>query len=302
MTDEHLDIERLLSATERCEFVVEPEADGQRLDRFLAEKMHFASRRRLQDHIRRGAVALEGRPARPSRRLCAGEIVRIEYEKIGRDLNRPDDIELEVLFEDDVLLAIDKPSGLAAHPAGQEVARTVLTVACLQAGHRAYRRLPHRLDRETSGVLVLAKTPQAQRALSDAFSGDHVQKEYVAVVTGQLEAENGTIDRPLLREGYLSVCREHPDAKLARTDWSLEMRGERATRLALWPRTGRRHQLRAHLASIGHPILGDPLYGDAGSAPRLALHARRIELPHPRTGRALEIVAPVPDHPVFHLT
>ncbi len=297
-----LDVHRLLAPVERLEFEVLPHETGWRVDQFLARHMAFTSRQVIQGHARQDRVEIRGRSARPSTRVRSGDLVTIDYHKSGRDLSPPSDLDFPILFEDEWLLVIDKPAGVPVHPAGDEVARTVLTALVWQAGEGSYRRLPHRLDRETSGVLVVTKDPVAQSRLSEAFQRGTVRKEYVAVVEGVIESDRGRITAPLRRDGYRSVPAEAGRGQQALTDWKVERRGVRHTRLRLFPRTGRRHQIRAHLHFLGHSIVGDKLYGNAPSAsPRLALHAASVALRHPVHDHPRRFDSAVPTDQAFEV-
>ncbi|GGY40675.1 RluA family pseudouridine synthase [Parvularcula lutaonensis] len=199
---------------------------------------------------------------------------------------------LSLVHEDGALLVFDKPSGLLSVPGRTEP-------DCLEA--RVIERYPealtvHRLDMATSGVIVMARSKEALAHLGKQFEKRQTRKRYIAVVEGAPDADSGTIDAPLRcdwpNRPLQMICEEH--GRPAVTHWEVLERGEGRTRLALTPVTGRSHQLRVHLASIGHPILGDEWYGDATSAPRLLLHAERLELRHPNGGAwmSFEVRAP----------
>ena len=199
---------------------------------------------------------------------------------------------LQLVHEDETLLVLDKPAGLLSVPGRTEP-------DCLEA--RAQERFPgaltvHRLDMATSGLLVMARSKEALAHLGKQFEKRQTEKRYIAVVQGLPEADSGTVDAPLRcdwpNRPLQMICQEH--GRSAVTHWEvLERTGDR-TRLALTPVTGRSHQLRVHLASIGHPILGDEWYGDGGSAPRLLLHAEALKLRHPVGGAWVHFHAPVP--------
>jgi len=202
--------------------------------------------------------------------------------------------DFEELHRDAALIALDKPSGLLAVPG-----RGPDKADCLAA--RVQRRYPgakvvHRLDRDTSGVMVMALTRQAERSLARQFQTRRVAKRYVAIVAGRVADDAGRIDLPLRKDmtrRYVHLV-DRQRGKPAVTDYHVIDRLADRTRLALSPVTGRSHQLRVHLRAIGHPILGDRLYGDGASAARLMLHAERLELTHPTTGEAMALAAPCP--------
>ncbi|MEM0945734.1 MAG: pseudouridine synthase, partial [Pseudomonadota bacterium] len=200
------------------------------------------------------------------------------------EVYRPPQEPLRVLHRDGELLLVSKPSGLLSVP-GKPAAHG----DCLEARVKAaypQALLIHRLDLETSGVMVFAMNPRAQRLINGQFERRIVEKTYVARVAGEIEAEAGRIELPLIADWpnrpLQKVCWE--TGKPALTAWQVAEREPGATRLTLTPETGRSHQLRVHLAHIGHPILGDPFYGDPEAAPRLQLHAERLRLRHPADG------------------
>ncbi|MBP7243309.1 RluA family pseudouridine synthase [Amaricoccus sp.] len=201
---------------------------------------------------------------------------------------------LVVLHADDALLVFDKPSGLHTVPA-----KPPGTQDCLEARARAAfpgARLVHRLDRDTSGIVVMARTALAQRHLGWQFERRQLEKTYVARVAGEVPGEVGRIDLPLIADWpnrpRQMVC--HDRGKPSVTDWRVLAREPGATRLELRPLTGRSHQLRVHLLALGFPILGDPLYGDPASAARLQLHAASLRLRHPEGGAWIAFAAPTP--------
>lgn len=214
-----------------------------------------------------------------------------------RPYDPPREPYLTVLHADDDILVLDKPSGLLSVPGKAET-----HADCLAA--RAATRFPgarivHRLDMDTSGVIVLARTAAAHRHLGLQFERRHVEKVYLARVWGRMAAEAGIVNRPL-RCDWPNRPRQivdHDAGRAARTDWAVLSRDGDTTRVRLAPHTGRSHQLRVHMLSLGHPILGDPLYAPAdalAAAPRLQLHAARLVLRHPDGGRRLIFDAPCP--------
>jgi tRNA pseudouridine32 synthase / 23S rRNA pseudouridine746 synthase len=202
--------------------------------------------------------------------------------------------ELRLVYEDRQLLVLDKPSGLLSVPA-----KPPGPADCLEARVRAAypeALLVHRLDRDTSGLMVFARTRLAQRHLNWQFERRQVEKVYNARVTGRVEAEEGVVELPLIcdwpNRPLQMVC--HVRGKPAVTAWKVLERERDASRVELRPRTGRSHQLRVHMLAIGHPILGDPFYGDAASADRLQLHASGLGLMHPDGGAWTGFAAPAP--------
>ncbi len=206
----------------------------------------------------------------------------------------PADTGLDIIHLDDDLLVVNKPSGLLSVPGkGPDLAD------CLEARvHKVHpgALIVHRLDRDTSGVFIMAMNACAQRHLGLQFERRHLSKTYQAVVAGRMQADEGQIDLPLIADWpnrpLQKVC--HDTGKPALTKWRVLSRGAASTRLELFPHTGRSHQLRVHMKEVGHPILGDPLYGDAAAAPRLLLHAHTLTIRHPSGGAETAFCAQVP--------
>ncbi len=280
------------------------EEGGLRLDAFLAQRLNGFSRVFLKGLIERGNVTVGGHKRDSSYRVKQGETVLVVWpeEPAGPDLARC------ILLEDDELLVLDKPSGLLMHPVGTswlarpdaalaEAEPTV--VSLLQRLRPELANLPrvglvHRLDRETSGVLLIAKTAAAHESFSVAFRDREVKKAYRAIVAGQVARENGTIDAPIGREGRrMAVSKLGRDAV---TEYEVLERAAKATLVEARPLTGRTHQIRAHLTLAGHPVAGDPDAKTPGlPAPaRMMLHAYRLEFAHPRTGKPVRCAAELP--------
>lgn len=214
---------------------------------------------------------------------------------MSSEYNPPND-PLVILHQDHELLLVDKPSGLLSVPGKGEHLADCL-IARIQAVFPD-ALLVHRLDRDTSGVMVFAMTPHAQRHLGLQFEKRQVKKTYVARVYGQVKGKEGTVNLPLIVD-WPNRPKQHVDhenGKPAVTDWKVVKREESATRMRLFPQTGRSHQLRVHMLELGHPILGDPFYatGDALDAPRLMLHAESLRLRHPDGGKGLTFKAKCP--------
>ena len=208
----------------------------------------------------------------------------------------PPDTPLDILHQDHELLLVNKPTGLLSVPGRGEHLADCL-IARIQAVFPE-ALLVHRLDRDTSGVMVFAMTPHAQRHLGLQFEKRQVKKVYVARVYGEVEGNEGTVDLPLIVD-WPNRPRQHVDhenGKPAVTDWKVAKRGNNETRMRLFPQTGRSHQLRVHMLELGHPILGDPFYatGPALDAPRLMLHAESLRLRHPDGGRGMTFKAKCP--------
>jgi 23S rRNA pseudouridine1911/1915/1917 synthase len=295
----------------RLDLVVPPAAVGTRLDRFLATAPEIGTRARAQHLIADGRVQVGGVARKPAHVLRRGERLTIVLPPPEPLAVEAEPLPLRVLYEDAALLAIDKPPGLVVHPAagirrGTLVNALVHRLGALPGVGEAERPgLVHRLDRDTSGVLLVARTAAALEALARQFRERTIEKRYLAIVHGRVPAASGTIDRPIGRHPRerkrMSVHSRR--GRSARTRWTVIERLPGATVLRLAPETGRTHQLRVHLAALGHPVIGDRVYGGrhrrgTGAVPgcaRQALHAEEIRFAHPVSGERIIVRAPVPE-------
>lgn len=294
--------------------LITEKAAGRRADVFLALRFSDWSRSAFSRWIKEGEIVSEDRSLKPASTLREGERLRVYVPGIAPVVAAP---ELPpVLWEDDVMLAILKPPGMLMHPVGQKWAWSLLG-AVREARPDAHIDLSHRLDKETSGVVLLSKTVEANRAMKDAFMTRRVGKVYWAIVRGVVPWEEQTLDAALgHREGSLVNLRVgvRPDGDRAVTRFRVLERMADHTLVACKPITGRTHQIRVHLEHLGFPILGDKLYGqpdtvwlehlkdgatDAVKAAiafsRHCLHARSVVFPHPVTGQMVRVKAPMPD-------
>ena len=286
----------------------EPEDVGKRLDQMLHERLPGFSRSRIQEWIRAGRVLVNGKEERASRAVRAGDAIDVEPAAPPPLAATPEAIPLSILYEDADVVAIDKPAGMVVH-AGAGVHTGTLVNALLHrfgslssAGGALRPGIVHRLDRYTSGVLLVAKNDAAHQNLAGQFAGRRIEKVYLALVHGRVIEEHGRIERPIARD---PVRRIRMTARLAsgRAAWSeyrVLRRFARFTLLEVRIGTGRTHQIRVHLASIGHPVAGDTLYGAPGKIEgrpplgRYFLHAHRIRFHLPSTGEERAIVSPLP--------
>jgi 23S rRNA pseudouridine1911/1915/1917 synthase len=275
-------------------------AAGQRFDAALARALPQFSRARLRAWIDAGRVVVDGRPATPTRRVQGGERVVVRAEPAARDLPfRPEAIALSIVDEDDALLVVDKPAGLVVHPGSGNWDGTLLNALLHHLPQLAgvpRAGIVHRLDKDTSGLLVVAKSLTVQTALVRQLQARTVTREYLALAAGDL-ARGDTVDAPIgrhpTRRTTMAVV---ATGKPARTHFAVVERFGVATLLRCRLETGRTHQIRVHLASLGHPLVGDPAYGRRGPVPfrRQALHAARLALVHPLTARARAWESPPP--------
>jgi 23S rRNA pseudouridine1911/1915/1917 synthase len=286
-----------------------PAADaGVRLDRWLAAHVPELSRARLQALIDAGHVRIDGGVPKASRRLAGGEHVSLEIPPAPPETLAPEPIALTVLYEDDEVLVVDKPAGMVVHPgAGHStgtLAAAVLAHAPGTSGVGGPRRpgIVHRLDKDTSGLLVMAKTVRAYDSLTAQLAARTVTRRYRAVVHGRVKANDGVVDAPIGRHPRdrlrMAVV---PRGKRAVTRYRVLERFAHVSDLDVKLETGRTHQIRVHMASLGHPVVGDPLYGARpGRAPvpvsleGLALHAAELAFVHPVTESWLQFASPLP--------
>ncbi|HJQ33404.1 MAG TPA: RluA family pseudouridine synthase [Pyrinomonadaceae bacterium] len=296
-------------------FVAEASDAGARLDAFLAARVEGVSRSALKRAIDDGDVLVGGRAAKPSHKLRAGERVEVELPAPPPSEVAPEEIPLDVLHEDDEVVVVNKPAGLVVHPAAGVPSGTLANALAFhfnQLSEHAGSLRPgivHRLDRDTSGVIVVAKTARAHESLSEQFRARTVFKSYVALVHGVTREEKGKVEEPLARDPRnrtrMAVVR---GGRAALSLWRVRRRYERFTLLDVQIKTGRTHQIRVHLAWIKHPVVGDETYGGGRDKtvadPRLRarvaalgrqfLHAERLGFHHPSTGEWMSFNAPLP--------
>lgn len=285
--------------------------DGVRLDRWFKRRWPHLNHVQIQKLVRSGQVRVDGARTKADARLAAGSQVRVPPLPDAPDPTERKAISSRdaayarslVLYEDDEVLALNKPAGLAVQ-GGTKTHQHVDRLLSAWGEGLERPRLVHRLDRDTSGVLLLGKTPGAAARLSGAFAKRKAQKTYWAIVAGAPKPPEGVIELHLAKKGVgdrelvVPADPKDPRADPAETEYvTVSRAAHRATWMALRPHTGRTHQLRAHMKAIGHPILGDPKYGDEASAAlsgglKLQLHARRVSLPHPGGGMLI-IEAPI---------
>ena len=279
---------------------VGPEHAGERLDVFLARSV--GSRSAAQRLIEGGAVLVDGRPRAKRHAVEEGERVSVG-ELAEEPQPEAPPARFALAYEDEHLLVADKPAGVVVHPgAGHRSGTLVQALEGRVAGGDDPERpgVVHRLDRDTSGLLVLARSEPVHAALQRALRERRITREYVALVDGRPAARRGTIDAPLGRDRRVRtrMSTDTDDAREAVTHFEVERNLPGATLLRVRLETGRTHQIRAHLLAIGHPVMGDPEYGRGSGLPGLSrqfLHARRLAFEHPVTGAALDLASPLPD-------
>jgi 23S rRNA pseudouridine1911/1915/1917 synthase len=288
------------------DLVADAEASGLRLDVWLARRLPTLSRARLQGLIADGHVLVDGAPSRPSARLHPGQAVVVRVPPPVPATPEGEDIPLDVVYEDEHLLVVDKPAGLVVHPGAGTPSGTLVNALLGRVhdlsgvGGVLRPGIVHRLDRGTSGLLVVAKDDATHRALVRRFAARRVEKEYLALVHGVPRGDAGEIATPIGRHPVhrQKMSTRTPRGRSALTSWRREEVFDGASLLRVRIHTGRTHQIRVHLASIGHPVAGDPTYGGTrppssrraearsalASLQRPALHAARLTFSHPTTG------------------
>lgn len=300
--------------------IVTPAEAGERLDRFLTARASDWSRAQVQRLIREGLVRVGGRVVKPGYRLRVGDEVEIAWLRPEPpERLEPESGPLRVLYEDSAIIVVAKPAGLPVHPGAGHLMGTLVhrllarypEIASI--GHPLRPGIVHRLDRVTSGLMVLARTESAYRTLVDAFQHRRVYKRYQAIVWGCPENPEGIIRgaigrHPRQRKKFVVVPQ---GGKMAQTRYRVMATTQMFSRLYVWPRTGRTHQIRVHLTFLGHPIVGDPTYGHRGwhtlpdsvlrtlvrrmmRQPAIALHADRLAFPHPETAEVVRFRLPPP--------
>ncbi|HOM16706.1 MAG TPA: RluA family pseudouridine synthase [Thermoguttaceae bacterium] len=300
---------------------VRPEEEGWRLDVFLTH--HFADYSRV--HMRRlitaGGVRVDGKGAKPAYRLHTGQQVELVLPEIPREAPHPEPIPLDILYQDDYLAVVNKPAGMVVHPARGHWSGTLVSALQYHFGGRLSAAggptrpgIVHRLDRDTSGAILVAKTDPIHQKLAAQFANRTVEKEYFTLVSGRPERDRDVVVEPIglhpTQREKMAIRRQGPDVRLAETFYEVLERFDGFAAMRILPRTGRTHQIRVHLAHIGCPVLCDRQYGgrsqitlaDLSRNPadttvllaRQALHARRIGFTHPVTGQRLQVEAPLP--------
>ncbi|CAN5721897.1 RluA family pseudouridine synthase [soil metagenome] len=288
------------------ELEVTHEHSGLRLDRFLALVLPDFSRSRLQTLIKDGCVRLNGEQPRTRDAVKNGDRVTVEVPALEKIEAEAEAIPLHILYEDDDLLVLDKPAGMVVHPGAGNAEHTLVNALLSHCrslsgiGGKERPGIVHRLDKETSGCLVVAKNDATHRELSRQFAARTVKKTYLALVAGRLRQETGTIDAPIARHPIhrqrMSVAR-HSRGRSALTEYRVLRAGQEMSLVECALHSGRTHQIRVHLHHLGHPLMGDKLYAPklAKDFPRQMLHAWRLGFTHPTSGEWQLCEAPLPE-------
>ncbi len=274
-----------------------------RLDQFLVAQIPELSRSRLQELIKSGFVHIDGASAKPNTRLRLGERVALAQPPATQIQTLPEAIGLEILFEDDDLVVLNKPPGMVVHPAvgnwGGTLVNALLHHCPTLSGIGGEQRpgIVHRLDKDTSGCIVVAKNDLAHNSLSRQFAQREVAKIYLALASGRFSALHGSINAAIGRhpvDRKRMTVLENGHGRASRTDWRVLLELRAGTLLECTLHSGRTHQIRVHLKHLGNPILGDEVYGRRAGFPRQMLHAWKLGFAHPRSGERIDLQSPIP--------
>ncbi len=311
---------------ESFEFTVDDADEGKRFDVFVSEQFEDRSRSQLKKLIDEGSATVNGGQAKSSYKLRAGERIQIEFTTEDDDRFTPEDIPLNIVFEDEYLAVINKPAGMVVHPGAGVSNGTLANAVAFHFGIAAESTdeskknrvgIVHRLDKETSGLIVVAKNEITQDRLSEQFASRKVSKSYVALVHGFVRRLNGKIDVPIARDRKNRVkMAVDKNGRNALTFYKVRQRFERFTLLDLDIRTGRTHQIRVHTAHIKHPVVGDTVYNEGrdNTIPdaqlkkavreldRFFLHSEKLEITHPVSKERMSFEAPLPDELISIIT
>ena len=280
---------------------------GERADQFLARMLPELTRSAAQRLLEEGAVTLGGLPVKKNYKTCPGDqLVLALPDPVSIDV-LPQDIRLDVVYEDDDVIAVNKPVGLVVHPAAGHPDGTLVNALLYHCGNslsgingELRPGIVHRIDRDTSGLIIAAKNDFAHLSLAEQLQDHSLYREYEAVCVGNLKDESGTVDAPIFRHptDRKKMAVNKLQGRRAVTHWSVLEHLNGYTNIQCRLETGRTHQIRVHMAYIGHPLLGDVVYGSKKPWPGLAgqcLHARRLSFIHPRTGERVTLECPLPD-------
>jgi 23S rRNA pseudouridine1911/1915/1917 synthase len=289
------------------EFIVEPEQEGIRIDQFLAQKNADISRSRIQKLIEKGNITVHGKQVKPNYKVRQGDLVRLEIpEPVMLDV-RPENIDIEILYEDGDIAVVNKPQGMVVHPAAGNYSGTLVNALMARCSSLSTINgvirpgIVHRIDKDTSGVLIIAKNDASHHSLAEQIKVHSVKRIYYAIVEGVIKQDSGTVDAPLGRHPVerkkMAVVAKN--GRRAVTHYRVIERFKRNTLIEARLETGRTHQIRVHMAYIGHPLVGDPVYGYKKQRFNLkgqALHAKTLGVIHPSTGEYMEFTTPLPEY------
>jgi 23S rRNA pseudouridine1911/1915/1917 synthase len=282
---------------------------GQRVDRYVASALDNISRTSVQQMIADGGVLVNGRLCKPGYMLRVGDVVRIvqDVTSVHTSSAKPRLMPLDIVYEDEDLLVVNKAAGMVVHPSPGHTGDTLVNALLarypdLQGAEGLRPGIVHRLDKDTTGLIVVAKNARTQAALIEQMKQHQVEKRYLALVEGIVSIDHGSIDAPIGRDPRhrQQMAITATGSREARTHFRVQERFHRHTLLLLQLETGRTHQIRVHLKAIGHPVVGDPVYGSGNPRGNLFLkrqflHAYQLKFTHPTTGKMIELETPLPE-------
>lgn len=293
-------------SVERCIFQVEEAGNGERLDAFIARHREDTTRSAVEKWIQAGLVTVNGKQVEKSRRLSSGDQIELSVPDPVSLNVEPEAIPLDIFYEDDDLLVVHKPKGMVVHPAAGNYSGTLVNALLHHCGDSLSGingvirpGIVHRIDKDTSGLLIVAKNDRSHQKLAEQIKAHSFTREYEAVVYGKLRQESGTVDAPIGRHptDRKKMAVTEKNSRSAVTHYSLLRQFSGFAHVRLRLETGRTHQIRVHMAYIGHPVAGDPVYGPKKVEPGLqgqCLHARKIGFVHPSTGKYMEFDSGLP--------
>ncbi|MCK9614856.1 MAG: RluA family pseudouridine synthase [Candidatus Omnitrophica bacterium] len=281
---------------------VQPDSSGERLDKFLQQNLQSISRTKFNLLIKMNRVLVDGKPKKPNYRLKAGQVISVEIEEDKKDVLKPFEFKVNIIYEDNDILVVEKPTDIIVHPPQPSVQDTLVNALLymkkdLSSISASRPGVVHRLDRETSGCLVLAKNNFAHLNLVEQFRKRKIKKEYLAIVWGIVNKDNLVVDLPLRRDekNRLRMKVSFLQSKKAYTEFNVKERLNDSTFIGINLLTGRMHQIRVHLKFLGFPIVGDKKYGIKDDYDEMFLHAHKLGLFHPCTGKFMEFISPMPE-------
>ena len=287
---------------------VEPEYNGQRIDKFLSETLPEYSRSFIQKVVKDGGVLVDEKCVKSNYKLSAGQILKLNVPELVEPDIVPEDIPLDILYEDDDIIVVNKPKGMVVHPAAGHYTGTLVNALMYHcrdnlSGINGVTRpgIVHRIDMNTTGVLVACKNDAAHVFLSEQLAVHSITRKYNAIVHNSFKENSGTVDAPIGRHHIdrKKMAIDYKNGRNAVTHYSVISNYGKYAHIECQLETGRTHQIRVHMSSIGHPLLGDDVYGSGKSPYRLegqTLHARVLGFVHPSTGKYMEFEAPLPDY------
>ena len=289
------------------QIVISAEEQGSRLDRVLSGRFPDMTRSSLQGLIESGAVSKDGKPLKKNYKVCEADAISVELPEPKQVEIQPEDIPLDVVYEDADIVVVNKPRGMVVHPAPGNWSGTLVNALMYHCGDslsgingEIRPGIVHRIDKDTSGLLVVAKNDAAHRSLAEQIAVHSALRQYYAVVIGCPKEDSGTISAPIARHRTdRKKMAVDPNGREAVTHYAVLERYRGFTYLTFRLETGRTHQIRVHMKNIGHPIIGDPLYGPKTDSWKLGgqcLHAGKLTLTHPSTGERMTFTAPLPDY------